>query len=374
MRILYLASGPVPSNAANSVHVAHMAGAFAQHKVDVTVLAPSGSPLRAATGNSVAKRYGAEGSFRLLSGWHPKTPGGSRVYLMILNFLLKMIRPDVVYSRHLLGTCFSAAKGYSTVFEAHKPDWERSSSGNERFQCLIDSRSLLGIVCISGALEKYLIDSFPGVLGKTVVAHDAGPNWPSSGPKDPNSPFIVGYFGSLLPGKGLETILSIAPHCPDVTFLVVGGTQDEIKRISQTVDMPLNVNLRPRQDHASVPGLMAKCDVLVAPYLERVETFGGGADVSAWMSPLKLFEYMSTGRPIICSDLPVLREVLSHKHNALLVPPGDSASWIEAIDLLKTDSRVRNRLAKTALDDFHNSYTWFYRAHLILAWIRTRAL
>lgn len=202
VKILYIASGPIPSIAANSVHVAHMAGAFAQQKDDVTVLAPSSFPFRVATAKSITKRYGVDGFFRLLSAWKPKIPAGSRIFLMVLGVVLRILKPDVVYSRDLLGACFAATKGYPTIFEAHKPDWERSSSGHERFQCLIDSSSLLGIVCISAALEKYLVDSFPPVLGKTFVAHDAGPNWPPAAPKQADSPFVVGYFGSLLLGRG----------------------------------------------------------------------------------------------------------------------------------------------------------------------------
>lgn len=136
--------------------------------------------------------------------------------------------------------------------------------------------------------------------------------------------------------------------------------------------MPESVDLRTRQDHASVPGLIAKCDVLAAPYLEWVETFGGGADVSAWMRPLKLFEHMSTGRPIICSNLHVLREVLSHDHNALLVSPGDEASWGKAIELLRTNPKLRDRLAQTALEDFQENYRWPGRAIRLLGWIKSR--
>lgn len=373
MKILYLASGPVPSNAANSVHVVHMAGALASLGHDVTVLAPSSLFAVVKSGKAVAQRYGAADSFRLLNAWHPQVPGGSLLYRAILRVVLWVSSPDLVYSRHLRGACIAVDRGYGGVFEAHKPDWERSSRGRDRFWYLLGAANFLGVVCISEALAKHVVDSFPLASGRTFVAPDAGPNWPSSMAKPSRSSFVVGYFGSLLPGKGLETILSIAPHCPGATFLVVGGTRAEIAQIASSVDVPKNVILRVRQNHAVLPGLMARCDVLVAPYLEKVQTFGGGADVSAWMSPLKLFEYMSTGKPIICSDLPVLREVLEHDVSALLVSPGDTKRWVEAIDRLRNDEELQSRLATKALEDFRHNHTWVERARRTLAWVDASA-
>ena len=372
MRILYLASSPVPSDAANSVHVAHMAGAFSLHKNNVTIAAPSVTPWRRWTGKSVAESYGAIGYYRLFNVWSPRNRLGSKIYNIILRVAMCFVRPDVVYSRHLIGAKISANQGYLTVLEVHKPDWERVSRGRAFFDNLLEDPHFLGFVCISRALERYLLDNFPKAVGQTFVAPDAAPDWHLPTMKAPRSTFTVGYFGGLFPGKGLETILSVAPRCPWATFLIVGGTRNEIDHIVHSKDVPSNVVFCERQNHASVPWMMAECDVLVAPYLEKVETFGGGADVAAWMSPLKLFEYMSVGKPIVCSDLPVLREILAHEHNSLFIPPGDFAGWTRAIERLKDDKQLAERLASRALSDFRENYTWSERARRVLAWMRSR--
>jgi glycosyltransferase involved in cell wall biosynthesis len=62
-------------------------------------------------------------------------------------------------------------------------------------------------------------------------------------------------------------------------------------------------------------------DVLLAPYLSDVEGHGRGRNIAEGMSPLKLFEYMAHGKPIVSSDLPVIREVLRDSVNSVLVSP-----------------------------------------------------
>ena len=105
--------------------------------------------------------------------------------------------------------------------------------------------------------------------------------------------------------------------------------------------------------------------MVLAPYQAKVET-EHGLDIGRWMSPLKLFEYMSEGKAIVASDLPVVREVLKHGSNALLVPSNDVVAWGNAIDLLRQNPSLQQRLGQQALDDFRANHTWKRRAQLVL--------
>ncbi len=78
-------------------------------------------------------------------------------------------------------------------------------------------------------------------------------------------------------------------------------------------------------------------------------------------SPLKLFEYMAAGRPIVASDLPSIREVLRHEQNALLVEPGDAAALAAGVRRLLDDRPLADRLAQAAVTDVA-SYSWDRRA------------
>jgi glycosyltransferase involved in cell wall biosynthesis len=111
--------------------------------------------------------------------------------------------------------------------------------------------------------------------------------------------------------------------------------------------------------------LQRDCDVLVAPFARRIES-DSGHDIARWTSPMKVFEYMASGRPIVISDLPVLREVLRPDVDALMVAPEDPDALIAALERLRDDPELGARLAASALERVRSEFTWELRARRIL--------
>ena len=116
--------------------------------------------------------------------------------------------------------------------------------------------------------------------------------------------------------------------------------------------------------NADLPLYQAACDVLLMPYQKHVAASSGG-DIAAYLSPMKLFEYLACGRAILSSDLPVLREVLN-PDNAVLLDPEDVEGWAAALRLLQNDAHLRAMLGEQARRDAA-LYTWEARAGAILA-------
>jgi len=113
-------------------------------------------------------------------------------------------------------------------------------------------------------------------------------------------------------------------------------------------------------DFGSIPEFKNSFDIFLAPYEKKVSVFGSdGSDTSKFMSPLKIFEYMSHKKPMIASDFPVIREVLNEK-NSILVDCDDIDSWFSSINELRNANR-RDAIANQALSDF-NKYTWKKRS------------
>jgi len=103
--------------------------------------------------------------------------------------------------------------------------------------------------------------------------------------------------------------------------------------------------------------------VLLTPYQEHISASSGG-DIARYLSPMKLFEYLACKRPILSSDIPVLRETLN-ENNALLLPPDKIEAWAGALQLLQNDPDKREQLAAQAGQDAQK-YTWRARAARIL--------
>jgi alpha-maltose-1-phosphate synthase len=102
--------------------------------------------------------------------------------------------------------------------------------------------------------------------------------------------------------------------------------------------------------HANVPRYMASADVAVVPYPKM--------DQENWLSPLKLFEYMASGRAIVASSVGQVAEIVQHERNGLLISPGDVIAMSDAIKRLLADNGLRTRLGQKARQDAMQKHSW----------------
>jgi glycosyltransferase involved in cell wall biosynthesis len=175
---------------------------------------------------------------------------------------------------------------------------------------------------------------------------------------------VIGYAGHLYSWKGVDVLLDAIARLPRARGLIVGGHSAEpdlarTKSVAERLGVADRVTFTGLVEPARVAQLLRQADVLVLPN-------PASAISTRYTSPLKLFEYMAAGRPIVASDLPSIREVLRDGVNAMLVPPGDPGALASAIDRLLTDPGLAARLARAALDDVPK-YSWDRRAELLEA-------
>ena len=169
------------------------------------------------------------------------------------------------------------------------------------------ARHARGVVVISGVLEK----AFSRFNQALLVAHDAVDLSRFSGTLsqseareklgiDTNETIAL-YSGSLTKEKGVDLVIEVARQFPDITFYLLGrGTLPSV---------PANIRLVGFVDNEKVPAYLAAADILLGPHRESIYA----------QSPMKLFEYMAVGKPIISSDLPNIREVLTDTGNLFFV-------------------------------------------------------
>ncbi|MFD0623043.1 glycosyltransferase family 4 protein [Streptomyces sanglieri] len=160
--------------------------------------------------------------------------------------------------------------------------------------------------------------------------------------------------------------MELADRFPGLDFHLVGGTDEDRARWEQACRSP-HVYFHGHRPPSTLPDYYALFDVVLAPYEQKVYTWGRLDETGRWASPMKVFEYMSHGCPMIASDLPVLHEVLQDRVNCLLRPPEDPAAWAEALDELITDDVLRRELGAEARRQVLELYTWRRRADVVLA-------
>lgn len=363
-KIVYLSGSVLPSTAANSVHVMKMCQALAKQAGTVELVARTYE--RAVDVPAIQARYGVTPTFALKLVLAPKIRGASILTAPAVWSHLRNERAqiDLILARDHIGALVAMQLGIPVIFESHglpTPGYIRQIERR-----LFEHAKLLKLVVISQALKKLYEDSFD-VLPKNIeVHHDAAdvPDGDENTIPDTRTdrPLRVGYIGHLYNGRGIDVILAAATQLREYEFHIYGGIPKDIAFWKK--QSPPNVIFHGHIEPAMTQAARTACDILVMPYQENLSVAGRKVDTSIWMSPMKLFEYMSARRPIISSDLPVLREVLNDE-NAILAAPHDENAWIQALRRL-SDPSERAKLAAQAYCDFIKNYTWDKRAANIL--------
>lgn len=370
MKILYIASSPVPSTAANSVHVMKMGQALAADGHNVTLLSPEYKRKEISAVSDVFGHYGVTKSFRHIRTAFINLPK-IKIYTHYLNTLGWILReqPEFVFTRDVIAAYLAVSSGFPAIYERHDSLESQTGTKKKIFRKLIRHKNFKGLIVISDALKAEIQSKFDISADQITVAHDGADSFPKDiSPALPASAKIrIGYTGHLYQGRGIDIIGRIAARLPACEFHIVGGLASDVEFWKAELAECTNIVFHGMVAPARVPAYIKSFDILLAPYQNKVSVAGGGGDTSRWMSPLKVFEYMASGKPMIVSNLPVLREVLRPGENALLCAPTDSEAWAAAIERLTNDRALAEKLSSEALREFEEKYTWYARAKYILA-------
>src|SRR5438552_1777437 len=348
MRLLYIHSAHVPALAANAVQVAKMCQAFRIAGAEVLLALPRASMNRQDHYGKIAREYGldTEFPFRVLPVPFWPVPGRELFFAMVALFAAVWLRPHVIFTRSATVALVSAGLfGFTTVFELHDPIGSLSSRQRQRLAKLIGLKAFRMLVVTTQRLQDNSICLFPQHAGKFFIALNvADPVTPNVAKCSLTGTFKVGYVGHLYKGKGMEIISAIAPRCGWATFHIVGGTPGDIGYWTSKLAQCPNTVFHGYVPHAATCAYLAEMDVVLAPYLRNVQGQGGGRNIAEGMSPLKLFEYMAHGKPIVCSDLPAIREGLRDSVTSVLVPPDNPSDWVKALQRLRENEVFRDQI------------------------------
>jgi glycosyltransferase involved in cell wall biosynthesis len=375
MKVVYISDSILPSRSASSIQVMKMCEAMSGQGHAVTLIVPDLQEPDTRPGDAFAF-YGVKPSFRIERHWFPTSLGrsfGSIIYAVVSARAAYRARPDLTYGRYLPACWLTALRGVPTIFEAHVPPSTQRPGWlvNIIFRFWRRAKGNRGVVVVSAALGRWLEAEFGPM--KLILAHDAADVVrcaKGNSAKRNNQSLQIGYVGQLYQGKGMELIEQIVRRCPSMQFHIVGGSERDIRYWKGILQNQDNVTFHGHVPHKETEKLRQQCDVLIAPYQNDVRVFGGGNNVAPWMSPLKLFEYMASGKAIVCSDLPVLREILTHEETALLCDPLKPEEWEKTLKRLDADAEFRTGLGERARRAHAKAYTWEARAELISARIQ----
>ncbi|MDY6866732.1 MAG: glycosyltransferase family 4 protein [Chloroflexota bacterium] len=362
MKIVCISASFVPSKTANSIQAVKAAHALAELGHEVCLLVPGDME---ADWEELQHHYGLRQWFEFK--WIKENLAFRRYDFAVKAVgAASRIKPDLIYTWVLQVGVLALWRGMPTILELHDRvagrlgPWlfRRFCQATPPHRLLTNTRALRDVLFEDMDVKMRTMDVLVAPNGVELERYHDLPT-PHEARRELGLPegFTAGYTGHFYAGRGVTLMAELAKKLPDIHFLWVGGASTDVtlwkERLrSEGIE---NVTLTGFVDNAVLPKYQAASDVLLMPYGTAIAGSGGG-DTAEIASPMKMFEYMAAGKPIISSDLPVIHEVLTEEM-AVFCPPEDVSSWMKAIKTLQADPENRERLGRKAQNAV-KVYSW----------------
>jgi hypothetical protein len=310
-KIIYISSSTFPSTKANSVQVMKMCEQFGftneLHLYGIRNNSTNESNI------DLHEYYGCDKNFKISLVNH----NSNLIYSSIIFFKLLFNTSDIYYSRNFLIACLlKIICKKNVVFEVHV-DPQFGPFYNKIFKPILKYTNLK-VVAISSKLKQIFVDYYHFKPDKVLVAHDA------ADPKKINSSFQYSYANLIFHG-----------HVP----------------------------------YNEVPDYIKQQNILLAPYQKNLKVAGGVINTMEYMSPLKIFEYMASKRPMIISNLEIIHEVLDSK-TAMFADPENIIDWNKALNELINNKILYREISSASYSLFIEKYTVEERVNSIIDFIK----
>lgn len=379
MRLAYIDPNPVPDTRPATLQILQTVDALGKIGVTVDLVTPR--PRHALSPSQVLKRELPPGvCLHHLPDprnrwWFPS--GSNRPFFFMAANYLSRLQADALLVRNLkLAARLLRRRNHCPLFfetheifaQSYRENFATLNQAQERrYRALAATEAFVyqnaaGIITITQCLADDIRERY-GAATPSIVAPDGVDlelAREARQPRPANTPPILLYLGSLHPWKGVDTLIRAMRHIDGAVLHIAGGTEQriaELKALSDAEQVADRVRFLGKVPPAQRFEIINRADICLLPLTNT--SIG-----SRYTSPLKLFEYMAMGKPIITADFPSLREVLTHEETALLTESGNPKSLADSANRLLADAPLRHKLG-TAAAEAAETYSWSHRAETI---------
>jgi len=368
-RVLYTAFDIVPSPKGASTHILHNIRGLVNSQLDVHLMTPNDGllPTEDMLDGASVTRISQDLTQNFLAR---AVHFGKMVYAHLAT-----AQYDVVHYRNIWDGIHIAQNknrfGYKTLFEVnglpsielkyHYPGLDQELLAKIKEQEIATLHLSDAIICPSNVTRDYIASL--GLSRKliTVIPNGVSPSDFSASPLPPREgrvPVLL-YIGTLADWQGLEVIIKALPKILEqqaVRLQIVGRGRSRQRKILSKHIRRLGVEgsvlVQPAVPHHEVPALIAESDICIAPLGLNDRNVTQGA------CPIKVLEYMASSRPLIASNMPIVRELVREDMDGLLFSPNDPDDLARKVLMLLKDVELSKRLAESATERALTKFTW----------------
>ena len=371
MKIAYVAKSNIPSTSANSIHVMKISECFEELTDSFELIVPEVPDKR--NDQEIFDFYGVENGFPISRIKKKDWKGWYNYYFAVcaIRRILKT-KCDAVITRDPLVAFLCVIYRIHVVLDLHG-DLRHLCGRSYRFikWKKICKSKYFHLVMITHALKRYYHDIYGIDQNRITVLPDGYTNRNFEKSDSDNvlkeERIKIGYCGGFLVGKGLSLIQQIAAKDAQNIYRLYGGRRESAEKEIGSV-FSANVTFGGYIPNSQIPDILDQQDILLLPNQKQLVC--KNEDIGKVTSPLKMFEYMASGKVIIASDLPVLREILN-ENNCYFANPENVNDWIEKIKYISDHRDEAKGKAKKAQEDV-KEYTWYKRAEKMLQLVENK--
>ncbi len=381
MKILYIANIRIPTEMAHGLQIMKMCGAFSEievrgSKLEVELIVPRRFGISELSKKDPFEYYRVDKSFKIKKIFCiDLTPLNK--YLGPVSFLIQAIsfaistffytlfrKADIIYSRDRFSLFFLCLFKRNIVLEAHQLH-------KSLFKFILNR--VQKIIVITDGLKKDLAkrgvkENKIMIAGDAIDLDDFNVVADKEGCREklglPQNKKIALYAGHLYKWKGVETLAMASKFLEDnVLIVIVGGIKWYLSNFKKFVEKNNlgNVLVLGHKDYSLIPAYLKSADCLVLTGTTNSETS------KEHTSPMKMFEYMASGNPIVASNLPSFKEILNNE-NSILVESDNPEAMAVSIKKALNDTELLKSISEQAYKDVQQ-YTWDNRAKKIIEFI-----
>ncbi|MDC3036035.1 glycosyltransferase [Candidatus Pelagibacter sp.] len=313
MKICYLSNSAIPSSVASSIQIIKMCEAFSELDNEVTLITTNVKKLKYETFSfyKVKKKF----SIVRMKNF-TKFPLGVNYYLFSFLSILESFKfkPDIYITRNFFTSFLLILFRKKTIIELHHDISIESRIVKilvKYFKFLNSKYINKAIAITEGVKTEYVKNKY--ILNNKVIVLPSGSSLKQKKQKLVKKNFLkIGYFGSLYKSRGLDLIIKLAKIDKKNQYFVYGNL-DNLNFMKHKISTE-NLNFFKFAPYKEISSKMSEMDVLIIPYVSSITVAGDVGDITKYTSPLKLFDYLTTGKVIMCSDFKILKEVVNNKN------------------------------------------------------------